>query len=66
MRPDWTSMMPGLNWVVLAALIRFVLGYGHGPLHDPREPLTRGRRVVGVACLVLLVLMLPPILIRAD
>jgi membrane-associated protease RseP (regulator of RpoE activity) len=64
--PDWTSIMPGLNWVVLAALIRFVLGYGHGPLLDPREPLTRGRRLVGVACLVLLVLMLPPVLIHAD
>jgi len=66
MRPDWTSTMPGLNWLILAALIRFVLGYGHGPLLEPREPLTRGRRLVGVACLVFLVLMLPPVLIRAD
>jgi membrane-associated protease RseP (regulator of RpoE activity) len=66
MRPDWTSMIPGLNWIVLAALIRFVLGYGHGPLLDPMEPLTRGRRIVGIVCLVLLVLMLPPVLIRAD
>ena len=66
MRPDWTSMIPGLNWLVLAALIRFVLGYGHGPLLDPTEPLTRGRRMVGIACLLLLVLMVPPVLIHAD
>jgi membrane-associated protease RseP (regulator of RpoE activity) len=65
-RPDWTSLIPGVNWIVLAALIRFVLGYAHGPLLDPMEPLTRGRRLVGVLCLVLLVLMLPPVLIHAD
>ena len=66
MRPEWTSLMPGVNWFVLAALIRFVLGYGHGPLLDPLEPLSRGRRIVGVACLVLLVLMVPPGLIHID
>lgn len=65
-RPDWTSMIPGVNWLVLAALIRFVLGYAHGPLLDPMEPLTRGRRIVGLACLLLLVLMVPPVLIHAD
>jgi membrane-associated protease RseP (regulator of RpoE activity) len=64
-RPDWTSVIPGVNWLVLGALIRFALGYGHGPLLDPIEPLTRGRLLVGLACLVLLVLMLPPVLIRA-
>lgn len=65
-RPELTSLIPGVNWLVLAALIRFALGYGHGPLLDPLEPLTRGRRLVGIACLLLLVLMLPPVLIRAD
>jgi membrane-associated protease RseP (regulator of RpoE activity) len=65
-RPDVTSLIPAVNWIVLGALIRFALGYGHGPLLDPIEPLTRGRRMVGFACLVLLVLMLPPVLIRAD
>jgi hypothetical protein len=66
MRPDWTSLIPGVNWLVLAALIRFALGYGHGLVLDPIEPLTPGRRVLGIACLVLLALMLPPVLIRAD
>ena len=65
-RPEWTSLVPGVNWLVLAALIRFALGYGHGPLLNSTEPLTPGRRAVGIACLVLLVLMLPPVLIRAD
>ena len=65
-RPDWTSLIPGVNWIVLASLIRFALGYGHGALLDPIEPLTRGRRLVGIACFVLLVLMLPPVLIRPD
>jgi len=65
-RPELTSLIPGVNWLVLAALIRFALGYGHGSLLDPVEPLTRGRCLVGIACLVLLVLMLPPVLIRAD
>jgi len=65
-RPDVTSLIPAVNWIGLGALIRFALGYGHGPLLDPIEPLTRGRRVVGIACFVLLVLMLPPVLIRAD
>src|SRR5205809_15134 len=60
------SVLPRANWLVLAALIRFALGYGHGPVLDPLEPLTPGRRVVGIACLVLLALMLPPVLIRAD
>jgi membrane-associated protease RseP (regulator of RpoE activity) len=55
-----------LNWFVWAALIRFLIGLGHGPVLDPTEPLTRGRRMVGIACLVLLVLMLPPVLIRVD
>src|SRR5437667_12004970 len=65
-RPELTSLIPGVNWFVLAALIRFAPSYGHGSPLDPLEPLTPGRRVVGIACLVLLALMLPPVLIRAD
>jgi Zn-dependent protease len=65
-RPDVMSLIPGVNWLVLAALIRFALGYSHGPLLDPIQPLTRGRRLVGIGCFVLLVLMLPPVLMRVD
>jgi membrane-associated protease RseP (regulator of RpoE activity) len=65
-KPDVMSLIPGLNWLVLAALIRYVLGYGHGALLDPGAPLTPGRRALGIACFVLLVLMLPPVLIRAE
>src|SRR5437867_1039122 len=42
-RPDWMSIIPGVNWLVLAALIRFALGYGHGPIPDPIQPPTRRR-----------------------
>jgi membrane-associated protease RseP (regulator of RpoE activity) len=65
-RPEWESLVPGVNWLMLAALIRFALGYGHGPVEDPGAPLTRGRRVLGIACLLLLVLMLPPVLIHTS
>ena len=65
-KPDWMSLIPGVNWIVLALLIRHVLGYGHGPLLDASAPLSPGRRALGLACFVLLVLMLPPVLIRAD
>jgi membrane-associated protease RseP (regulator of RpoE activity) len=65
-RPEWISLMPGVNWLVLAGLIRFALGYGHGGVLNPVEPLSAGRRALGIACLALLVLMLPPVLIRAE
>ncbi len=65
-RPEWPSLIPGVNWLVLGALIRFALGYGHGAVLDPGEPLSPLRRALGIACLVLLVLMLPPVLIRAE
>jgi membrane-associated protease RseP (regulator of RpoE activity) len=60
------AVVAGVNWLVLAALIRFVLGYGHGAVYDVAEPLTPGRRVVGLVCLVLLLLMLPPVLLRFE
>jgi len=63
----WSVVLfSALNWFVWAALIRFLIGLGHGPVLDPTEPLTPARRLVGIGCLVLLVLMLPPVLIRAD
>ena len=49
------------NWVVWALFIFLVVGFRHGPPLDDVTPLTPGRRVVGWACLILLVLLLPPI-----
>jgi membrane-associated protease RseP (regulator of RpoE activity) len=50
-----------LNWFVWAALIFFLVGFRHGPPLDDVTPLTPGRRAVGYSCLVLLVLLTPPI-----
>lgn len=66
-RHPWPVVVfSALNWFLWAALIRFLIGLGHGPVLDPTEPLTPRRRVVGILCLALLVLMLPPVLIRVD
>jgi membrane-associated protease RseP (regulator of RpoE activity) len=49
------------NWVVWALFVFLFVGFQHGPPLDDVTPLTPGRRVVGWACLLLLVLLLPPI-----
>jgi membrane-associated protease RseP (regulator of RpoE activity) len=49
------------NWFVWAGLVYFLVGLHHSPPLDDVTPLTVGRRVVGIACLVLLVLLVPPI-----
>ena len=49
------------NWFVLAALIVFLIGFHHSPPLDDVTPLSRGRRVVGFVCLLLLVLLVPPV-----
>lgn len=49
------------NWFVWAALIVFLIGFHHSPPLDDLTPLTSGRRLLGVVCLVLFVLLLPPV-----
>ena len=49
------------NWLVWAALIFFLVGFGHQPPLDDVTPLSPARRLVGLLCLVLLVLLIPPI-----
>jgi membrane-associated protease RseP (regulator of RpoE activity) len=48
------------NWLVWAALIFFLVGFQHHPPLDDITPLSPARRLVGAACLVLLVLLIPP------
>ena len=48
-------------WFVWAALLFLVVGFDHGPPLDALTPLTPGRRLLGVACLFLVVLLIPPI-----
>ncbi len=50
-----------LNWFVWAALLFFVVGFHHTPPLDDVTPLTTGRRVLGWVCLILLVLLIPPV-----
>jgi membrane-associated protease RseP (regulator of RpoE activity) len=54
------------NWVVWAVLLFFLVGFHHGPPLDDVTPLTPGRRVVGVICLLLLVLLIPPVPIQIN
>ncbi|HTY78417.1 MAG TPA: site-2 protease family protein [Candidatus Bathyarchaeia archaeon] len=49
------------NWFVWAFLLFFVLGFRHQPPLDDLSPLSSGRYAVGVLCLVLLVLLIPPV-----
>jgi membrane-associated protease RseP (regulator of RpoE activity) len=55
------ALTSSVNWFVWAALLFFLVGFDHGPPLDDLTPLTPGRRLLGVACLILTVLLLPPI-----
>lgn len=59
-----SAAVSSLNWFVWAALISLLVGFHHGPLLDDVSPVSPGRRVVGVICLILLVLMIPPFVIH--
>jgi membrane-associated protease RseP (regulator of RpoE activity) len=50
-----------VNWLVWAVLIFFVVGFDHHPPLDDVTPLSPGRRALGWLCLVLLVLLIPPV-----
>jgi membrane-associated protease RseP (regulator of RpoE activity) len=49
------------NWYLWAALLFFLVGFDHSPPLDDLTPLTPARRLLGIVCLVLIVLLLPPI-----
>jgi membrane-associated protease RseP (regulator of RpoE activity) len=55
-----------VNWFVWAALLFFLVGFHHTPPLDDVTPLSPGRRLLGWLCLVLLVLLLPPVPISFD
>src|SRR5215470_4145740 len=56
----------GANWVVRAALLFFLVGFHHSPPLDDVTPLTPTRWVVGVVCLILLILLIPPVPIQIS
>jgi membrane-associated protease RseP (regulator of RpoE activity) len=49
------------NWFVWALLIVLLIGFHHSPPLDDITPLSPGRRVVGIVCLLLLILLIPPV-----
>lgn len=49
------------NWFVWAFLLFFVLGVRHQPPLDDLTPLSPGRYAVGIGCLILLFLLIPPV-----
>lgn len=55
-----------MNWIMWAALLFFLIGFHHSPPLNDLTPLSSGRRVLGVACLVLLVLLIPPVPIEVK
>jgi membrane-associated protease RseP (regulator of RpoE activity) len=50
-----------VNWFVWSALVVFLIGFHHSPPLDDVTPLSPGRRTVGALCLVLFVLLIPPV-----
>jgi membrane-associated protease RseP (regulator of RpoE activity) len=55
-----TAVASSLNWFVWAGLISLLVGFHHSPPLDDLSPISPGRRVIGIACLVLMVLLIPP------
>jgi membrane-associated protease RseP (regulator of RpoE activity) len=49
------------NWFIWAALLLFLVGFEHSPSLDELTPLSGPRRLIGVVCLALAVLLVPPI-----
>jgi hypothetical protein len=50
-----------VNWIVFAGLILLLMGFHHAPPLDDLTPVSRGRYALGVFCLILLVLLVPPV-----
>ncbi|MBI4636867.1 MAG: site-2 protease family protein [Candidatus Rokubacteria bacterium] len=50
-----------MNWVVWAGLLFFMVGFHHSPPLDDLTPLSSGRRMLGLLCLILLILLIPPV-----
>src|SRR6266508_973020 len=58
------AVFKSANWIVFAALVALLIGFHHAPPLDDLTPLSRRRYAMGVFCLVLLVLLIPPVPIQ--
>jgi membrane-associated protease RseP (regulator of RpoE activity) len=55
------AVAESLNWIVFAGLVFVLIGFRHAPPLDDLTPLSRERYAVGVFCLLLLILLIPPV-----
>jgi len=55
------ALFRSANWIVFGTLILLLMGFHHAPPLDDLTPLTPRRYALGVACLILLVLLIPPV-----
>jgi membrane-associated protease RseP (regulator of RpoE activity) len=60
------AVAESLNWIVFAGLVFVLIGFHHAPPLDDLTPLSKERYAVGVLCLVLLVLLIPPVPIAVS
>ena len=58
------AVFRSVNWIVFAALVAMLIGFHHAPPLDDVTPLSPRRYAVGLCCLVLLVLLIPPVPIQ--
>ncbi len=60
------AVAQSMNWIVFAALVFLLIGFHHAPPLDDLTPLSARRYAVGVLCLVLLVLLIPPVPVQLS
>jgi membrane-associated protease RseP (regulator of RpoE activity) len=60
------AVAESLNWIVFAGLVFLLIGFHHAPPLDDLTPLSKERYAVGVLCLILLVLLIPPVPIAVS
>jgi membrane-associated protease RseP (regulator of RpoE activity) len=58
------AVFRSVNWIVFAGLVVVLIGFHHAPPLDDLTPLSPRRYAVGVFCLILLVLLIPPVPIQ--
>jgi membrane-associated protease RseP (regulator of RpoE activity) len=56
----FSALASSMNWFVWAGVISLLVGFQHSPPLDDLSPISPGRRVVGIACLLLMLLLIPP------
>jgi len=58
------AVFRSVNWIVFAGLVVMLIGFHHAPPLDDVTPVSPRRYAIGVFCLILLVLLIPPVPIQ--